>query len=459
MAIHITHDFLTNVGAVAPTANMYYLTLFLTGVLGFTRVGQTNMNIVPSVTGTVAINRGASINLGTGKEYYVQVPTSSYTVPASADNGKILVLRSVDNPKTNSGLFRVLSGSVVDNAFIIDYRTPSGSFPPIESGSLSGSIDWMLFPSEASFAPTEVYADNGAGSGYRTFGASTYPRTILRSPHPSGWQVRICAESFTDRGTFSHGFGNTVTVGCSGTIAGDWQVGVENTHGCNFWNDNDLARRAGQQGGCDPTLGVNTAWTTGQWRVYIWGDDQTGSVWFLNRNVSIGNGGMVVFGLPENEPLPLLDKVIHRLFSIGDSVTFSVGTAPTWNIGTRNEKLFTGQAFGFSGMPVSVVMSSYHMLTQNTAPRQAVTSDNPVFKATELIPVELLAGTYMTSNVANSPQAQNLPLEPRRMGFVPIARQGRSNFAGWATSSDSARLWFHTNDGVYFPWGGLAVLP
>lgn len=458
MTVHCTHDFLTLINAVSPTSNMYFVTLFLTGVLGFTRVGHTNMNINASVTGTVAQNRGASINLGSGKEYYVQIPTASYTVPTSADNGKILVLKSRNFPLANSGLFRVLSGSVTDNAFIVDYRTPGGSFPPIESGSFSGSLDWMLFAAETSFATSEVYSDNGAaGNGYQTFGTATYPRTILQSPF--GWQVRICAESADDRWNIGGlTCGNTFAVGLSGSAAGDFSVGGEHTHGPLFWNDNENNRRHGQSVGCDPSLAVFASWQTGQWRIWMWGDDQTGSFVMFNRGVVTVSDGMLLFGMPEHEPTPVPTRLIHRLFTIGDSQQGSPGS-PTWNIGTQDKYSYSGQAFGYVNQPISCVMSSYHIIYADQAPRNNVTADNPVFKATDLIPVELLAGTWLTQYIKSSPLGQNMPLEPRRMGIVPIVRQGRSNFGNWTTSTDTAKSWFHATNGMYCPWGGLSALP
>lgn len=458
MTIHCTHDFLTNTSAVAPSANMYYLALFLTGVLGFTRVGQTNFNVNPLQSGTVANNRGASINLGSTKEYYVQVPTASYTVTTSGDNGKILVLKSRNFPLANSGLFRVLSGSVADNAFIVDYRTPGGTFPPIETGSLSGSLDWQLWNGEGSFATSEVYASNGLASGhYRTWGSSTYPRLIMQSPF--GWHVRLCLESADDRWNIGDWrTGNTVTVGMSGNIAGDWSVGGETTHAGAFWDDGVNASRKGNQCGIDPLLAGFAAWTSGQWRVFMWGDDQTGSVYFVNRNVTVGSNAMCIFGMPENEPQPPPARLIHRLFTIGDSQQGNPG-GPTWNIGTQNEYSYSGQAYGFVNQPVSCVMSSYHIIYTDAAPRAQVTSDNPVLKATEVIPVELLAATWLTQYIRGNVPGQNMSLEPRKMGLVPMVRQGRNNFASWTTSTDPGRTWFHVNDGMYLPWGGLAVLP
>lgn len=455
MTVHLCRDFLTLTNAVSPTSNMYMVALFLTGVLGFSRVGQTNWNIHPSAKGHVVSGSGASINLGAGKEFYVAVPTSSYVVPASADNGKILVLKSFNYPRHNSGLFRVLSGSVVDNAFIIEWRSTGGTFPPIESGSLSGSLDWMLFGDERSLATAETFSDNGAtGNGYRTFGTATYPRGIWRSP--MGWEVRICAESAVDRSNI--GTGNTFAVGVSGNLAGDFSVGGEHTHGGLYWNDNEYYRRSGQQVGCDP---LASAWTTGQWRVFMWGDDQTGSCVVFNRAVTSGYRGMLWFGVPENEPVPLPSKIIHRVFVVGGSYSslYPSNSDPNWDIATQYQYLFSGQAFGFSGQPISLVFSPYVIIYGNQKPRTLIDTDNPVLGATELYPVELLAGTWTTQQNKTSPTNQNMILEPRRMGTAPMARLGRDNFGFYTLTTDANRSWIHTANGIFMLWGGPPVLP
>lgn len=458
MTVHLCRDFLTLTNAVAPTSNMYMVALFLTGVLGFSRVGQTNWNIHPSAKGHVVSGSGASINLGAGKEYYVAVPTASYTVPASSDNDKILVLKSFDYPRHNSGLFRILSGSVADNAFIVEWRSTGGTFPPIESGSLSGSLDWMLFGDERSLATSETFSDNGAAdNGYQTFGSATYPRGIWRSP--MGWEVRICAESADDRWNIG-GWetGNTFAVGVSGNLAGDFVVGGEHTHGGLYWNDNEPNRRKGQQVGCDPVLLVDASWTTGRWRVYMWGDDETGSCVMFNRNVTNGGDAMLWFGVPENEPVPLPPKIIHRVFVVGDSIRLNPG-GPTWDIATKNESSYSGQAFGISGQPISLVFSPYVIIYENQKPRTLIDTDNPILGATELCPVELLAGTWMTQNIRGIPTGQNMILEPRRMGFAPMARLGRDNFGSYVLTTDANRSWIHAFNGIYMMWGGPPVLP
>jgi hypothetical protein len=466
MTIHTTRDFLTTASAVAPGCNVYLLTLFLTGVLGFSRVGQTNMNIVPLASGTVTASRGASINLGSGKEYFVFVPTASYSVPTSSDNGKILVLKSYNYSRYNSGLFRVLSGSSADNAFIVDWRSTGGAYPPIESGSLSGSLDWMLFASENTFAQSEgSFADNGETGKYRTKGSATYPRTILQSPHTSSWQVRICLESSEDRNNGGTKFcGNTIAPGYSGNLAGDFSAGGDHLHGALFFDnfDGTSTGTSGKQVGLDPglVLGGGSPWKSGQWRVFIWGNDQTGTTIIVNRNVTDMADGWALFGLPENEAQINLPKNVMRLFTIGDSN--QGGSYLRWRVGSSNTDGLSGLSFGYSGQPISCVMQTYGFITDLSVfagkPRDSASAaDSPFLSATELIPVDLLTGTYDTLHTREN--IQNTVLEPRRLGQVPMARLGRSNFGDWTLTSDTGRSWFHIKDGIFLPWGGPQILP
>jgi hypothetical protein len=275
---------------------------------------------------------------------------------------------------------------------------------------------------------------------------------------PMGWQVRICAESNDDRWTIgAWNTGNTISVGKSGSTAGDFQVGGPHTHGGLFWNDNKPTRRNGQQCGIDPILAGFSAWKTGQWRVFIWGDDQTGSTIIINRNVTVGADALAMFGMPEQEPQPVPIDMVHRIFTVGECVQNNPSIS--WSIATKNEYFRTGQAFGFSNQPISCVFSTYHAIDSDNNPRDLVTRDNPVFQAIELIPVELLAGTWRTQHIRGSPNNQNMVLEPRRMGLVPMARMGRSNLSSWTLSADKNLSWFHIMDGIYLPWAGPPALP
>lgn len=471
MAIHVCRDFFTLGASLTPLANIYFLSLFLTGVLGFTRVGQTSADYPPLQKGFVVSGSGASINLGSGsaKEYYVSVPTASYLMSSSfSDSGKILVLKSRNYPRHNSGLFRVLSASISDNAFIIDYRSisgslASGSLPPIESGSLSGSLDWMLFnaePQQVGNTNHETYTGNGLPApNYATYGTgSNYPRVIYKSPHSSSWQVRLCWESYPDRWSVNGvpGLHNTFSVGLDGDVRGDWQFFGRNCHGLNFWNNGTAGLRAGQQAGLAPAMVGFNDYTNGQWRLYMWGDDQTGSTIIMNRPGSSNYQGGAGFGMADNEPAPIPTNPIHRVFSFGRGTSF----APSLDIGSYNEYGMTGQAFGFNGTPISMVFNHYHIIYADQFPETFVTQDSLHLGATELLPVDVMAGTWLTSYIGSSPFGQGMFLEPRRMGIGPCGiRTGRSNFGDWTLSNDANRSWFHSTNGWYMPWGGPPTLP
>jgi hypothetical protein len=167
---------------------------------------------------------------------------------------------------------------------------------------------------------------------------------------------------------------------------------------------------------------------------------------------------MLWFGVPENEPTPVPSKIIHRVFVVGDSNQNDPDDAK-WDIGTKNEYSYSGQAFGYSGQPISLVFSPYVIIYDNQKPRSLIDTDNPVLGATELYPVELLAGTWTTQYIRSTPTGQKMILEPRRMGTAPMARMGRDNFGFYTLTTDANRSWLHTANGVYMMWAGPPVLP
>ena len=105
-------------------------------------------------------------------------------------------------------------------------------------------------------------------------------------------------------------------------------------------------------------------------------------------------------------------------------------------------------------------MANYTLLNANSnlnyINADAAAGPTPFLGANELIPVDLIAGAQ-DNNYADGNEPV-LPMEPRRLGRVPFARQGpATNMTNWTTGS--AGSWLHAKNGVYLPWGGLSVLP
>lgn len=452
MTVHLCRDFLTQPNALAPGTNLYVMSMFLNHVLGFTVHAQTNFDLssYQIVAGSPATGASASINQGAGQEYAVNIPASIYTL-SSADIGRILVLKSQNFPLHNSGLFRIQS--VAGTFATIDYR--SSEFPPSDNG-----INWKIYENEVAASVTGSWnsGSNGRIGEYNTRLTAQASRIILKSPESySSWLVRLCMESGTDV-TSSCPVGMTIAPGLKITDIDTFSDFNEYClHGPMFYNTSSIVYR-GSAVGLQPSL-VNNRWARGQWRVFIVGDDETGTTSIVTRLVlpfSGAGSSWASFGIPHDED-PLLKirytekEQFARVFVIGSSVASS---SISWRrAGYHTDSDLMGVAWSIAKRPTPLVVSSYTDISnQSIAVRDLSTADNTPFGGgqTELIDVELIAGTLHSMNdVADVPV---FGYEPRRMGLVPYVKQGRSNFGNWKVSANAS--WLHTEGGVYLRWGG-----
>lgn len=439
---------------------MYLASLFLFGTLGFTQSGHTNFNLSSSYQ--VAAGPSASINLGGGLEYAVQIPPATHTV-SSSDVGRILTLRSTANPRHNSGLFRVRSVDSGSNRLFVDYRSTEA--PPAESGTL----DFKLFLSESNFVP--VNAGNALGStAYHGFGASANnTRIILNSPHSSSWGVRLCYETAADSSAI--GMIVSVTPGMSGNSAGDFATGsyelnnrVEHLH-TSLWNNNTLINS--HRGATPGFSGPSSVDTVSFIRFFAWGDDQTGSTVLVNRSVSSSYyNSWNSFGMADDAGYELPPRTANRLFAFGTAPA-SILLEISWLTGQVELNTQSGVAFGLNNKPVSCCISQYCYVggqSYNGSSREGikgeiVAADNLLLSASELQPVELVAGTLEGHTNLNVSSAQFACFEydPRIMGKFPMGRSGRANFSPWTTTSDVSKSWLHILSGVYMPWSGPSL--
>jgi len=355
---------------------------------------------------------------------------------------------------------------------------------------------------------------------YHTQSGSYMLRAVYQSPHESGWQVRLCLESSYDRRQACLGVGFSVAPGFGATVGsnGDFPVGGQHLHGPLWHNTTDLNYVATVVG-IDPVLawtvygvdgidvylatpgygnvnpdsamfgsniidsqGNQRGWDVG-WRFYAWGDDETGSVVVLNRNIpNIWSGdAMLAFGLPEDETQPLPPLDVQRLFVYGGWFTGGYGNGVMWNdegntLQSNGSGLSAGVAFSLDKRfgPISCVLSSYAYVDGSsggarTSESQQIrydvqAADTPFLHATELVPVDVVAGTldsncpgYIVPFLGTQVYSV-LHMEPRRMGIFPFARQGRAaNQAQWSAIGPD-KTWFHAMNGVYLPWGGTTPL-
>jgi hypothetical protein len=440
----------------------YFMAMFLYTVLGYTIVGQTNFNLTGS-TLLKGYGTNGSLNQGTqATQYAFKCPTGTYTV-TTADIGRILVLKSPGNPMINSGLFRVTGVDTTNNYLFINYR--AGATPPAET-----NMTWGLYENELVFLTTVNWPNGGGGVGngiagtYQGQTSSPQSRIVMQCPSSLAWQVRICYENYYDYGGGGGGStmpggaiyssGITQAVGFGGNSVGDFQPGGQHTHTALFFNVH-----AGTWTSC--TSGI---WLSGatQARFYIWGDDQTGTVFMAGRSV-VGGGtdSFVHFGIPEDEEQPLPPLTVQRLFTIGANQSGNSGNNGIyWNCGPAFSR--GGMGFGLSNQPVSCIYSLYNRMDgglfyENATLRGAdYANDSEYIAATELLSADLVVGT-LDNNYENG-GIEQLILEGRRIGRAPIVRLGRNNYGNYQTTTDPNQSWIHLADGMYLPWQG-PILP
>lgn len=551
MTVHICRDVLlggTLGGQTSSYDSFWTVGIFLQGVLGFTVASSAGAaalipppyadTTVPYFSATQTgpnswtfaqvsssiLNRTTGscfINLGTGKEMYVQFspdvmnlsaaaypigyPDISASFPAGAGTNfwdrKWLCLKSNEYPLANSGIFEVVSQSYSDNALIIEYRAGTGSFPPVQTGSFATASIWLPPPGSdngfpgrtaATTGPITTLVNNGAGStGYSTSGSTaTFPRVVLTSPHSSSWQVRLCIESVNDM--WNANDPTFTAIPGFGAIAGDFMIGKYLTtsslhlHINNWWNEPgsslyfpNFTNRAGTRPGLDRWWntfggGLPQIWNSEVWRIsgrlYMWGDDQTGSCLVFHRpQRGPYENCFMMFGIPEDEPDPLPGThPIHRLFTMGNTY-FNAIKDIDWRNGEYNSYGIGGAAYSLDKRqgPISCVMaflasvaftaSSFGSTDRPLNFDLRMHSSSFAGGAREVIPVELIAGGWDNQYINGQPPVY--PLEIRRLGHVPIARMGTNvAMSNWVTADDD-RTWFHIKNGMYLPWGGIIPLP
>lgn len=435
---------------------------------------------VPQIVQTAAVVPVWTI---TGSNF---MPDTASGVTMPAGFSYTLGVKSAANSLANSGLFPIVSmdyspgytaatGSVSGTYRItFDPRISTGSKLPLDT-----NFQWTIIAKSTNvgvwdqFGPAG-FSDNSGIDGsqvddgrYHTSGSSHMLRAIYQSPHSTRWQVRLCMENKFDRDHATNGMCFTVAPGFSGSSTGDFAVGGPHLHGP-MWFNTSSASYKGTVVGLDPRLAsgdqvVSNTLANFKWRFYAWGDDTTGTVLVLNRNSVNAADGMVMFGIPEDETVPLPPRPIQRLFAIG--ANNSSGNDVDWANGPIGLNGTSGVAYSLSPYAgiISCVMSCYSYLADDKGDNihsiryDANAADTPFLSGSELIPADIVAGTW--DNNVNSTATPVFNIEPRRMGRVPFMRFGRSTGQPqWSTVDSGSNNWFHAKNGVYLPWGGVDPL-
>lgn len=493
MSIHLCRDFITQGNASSPGTTMYATAIFLFHVLGFDFIQHRNFPLQSSSYekgGTTVLSGNilfASINSGSATGYQVMIPTASYLV-SSADLNRILALKSDNFPKANSGLFRITSASISDNFLTIDYRVNTGTLPPTDD-----RLRWRIYEQESivkstwssgSNTPTQVLATGSSlRFGYRTWDAgsagslpASASRVILQSPDDSKWQVRLALESDYDVKSGSCQTGLTFAPGFFTSTPPYEAPGFKELHGPLYFNSS-ASLYQGTAVGPGPAM-IGSQWTTGSWRILMWGDDETGTLVIVNRGLTLNASGWAAFGLPEDDHLyPTIapdPNTMKRLFTMGsanavgtlnwrsDFVTASINLPPNVNC----------VVWGDNEQPILAALSTYaDVFNQTTHFRNITQAGTSSFGGyTEVIDVEILAGLFDTTQSTLTSSVYQF--QPRRVGRFPLARLGSGKFGGipssvgfatWSHSSDvhvdagTGPQWLHTEGGIFLPWEGPAI--
>jgi hypothetical protein len=254
----------------------------------------------------------------------------------------------------------------------------------------------------------------------------------------------------------------SVVPGVGGDVSGDFPVGGKHLHHY-LWRNQSNSNFKNTLIGPDRNDGGGV--DNGSGRIYLWGDDTTGSVVYVNRHAGGFTNSWFAFGLPEEEDSPGPSLDVQRLFVAGVSqakqgsgggvegasihLTSDAG-ASTW---------MGGSAYGISRQPVSCCFSLYAFLTGQTSaansPRfVSAASDNSFTMQSELMSIDLVAGTF--DNYQDLTGNALIQLEVRRLGTLPFAKAGRI-VTRWSASND--KQWIHLMNGVWLPWSGFGQLP
>lgn len=433
---HLCRDFLTLTSSNSTPTTLYLTSLFLTDILGYVVDSHANFNLL-----SFAIKKSipATINLGSGKEYYVQVSNSNHNVSAS-DINRILTIRSTNNPKHNSGLFRVSNIDAGTNSFIIDYR--SSEYPPSESVTIS------LYKDEHNI--TYNSGSNGLSGVYNTSSSlATASRCIFT--HNIGYKVRLCLESSQDiTGTIPAGMSIApgVETGIYTSLSGDFIKGNGYHLHTSMFFDTTSSFYRGTVVGISPRHD-----SLGQFRFICIGDDNTGNCSIITRNVNFVSGGnsFASFGISEDY-YPGNDDLINKLYVVGQclqtgAISFENGI-DSYNMGV------SWMSGGYH--PTHCLMSSYGYSINTTSPFFLSSSYNTQWlsNTTELLNVELISGISKTNTVTTTKNAYDM-FSPRRLGKLPHVYQGTTNYLTWSLSPDKKYL--HTINDVYLEWQGPSL--
>lgn len=424
------------------TTGIIYVTTS-TGLQTVQYTGTTGTSFTGCTGGTGTMTTGGSVVAGFYQSGYFFINTSAGVQQVSYTG------------KTTTSFTGCTGGTGTMSTGGAVFFSPS--LPPIEP---TDSMNWYLYASDANCPLNGTENTNPAGQ-YRGNGNSTTPRLILQSPHPMGWQVRICNETGTDQ---SNSSAITFIPGFDGNASGDFLVTGRHLHTPLFYNSSSGIYVGGAPGCGDFSVAAGVVY-----RHTIVGEDDgyaTGAL-MIGRRPSNGTNPksfLVSFGLPENEPTPLPTNNEARLYAIGSATSGDNLNDTSWypgNNGTSNlaQGVSVQENEGTTAaLPVSSCVSLITYVSgvgQTGSPIfDGSAGDNPWIGGIELFPVDIITGTFSGWGGGTA-----FPiLGTRFIGTMPHIREGRANFAEYTLTHDNARAFLHIRRGEYIFWGGPPLI-
>jgi hypothetical protein len=346
----------------------------------------------------------------------------------------------------------------------------SQSLPPAEP---TDSMNWYLYEKDAS-VPIQGASNGNSAIQYRGNGTSTTPRVILQSPHAVGWQVRVCHETTNDSGVGTSPVSSecaliTFAPGFSGDASGDFPVGGPVLHAPLYYNSNSNNLQGGALGfGDNVNIPTGTADIT--YRITMVGDDDGYGITIFGRrpgNASSPRSYNLSFGLPATEVLPPPPNNEARLFVIGSGSSTNSGNNlndvswyPGNIVGLASQGITIRSAYQSLGVPVSINVSLITYVQgvgQTGSPIfDGSAAESPWLGGSELMPVDVISGIVQTWNGSAVANFGFPNLEGRFLGTIPHIREGRANFAEYATTTDLFAQ--HMRRGMWLLWGGPPVV-
>lgn len=336
------------------------------------------------------------------------------------------------------------TGGAVNNPIIVTVNSPN--FPPTwvtgqqvtivnHATNTNANGTWTI--TQAGAFTFALNGSTGTATGGVTGGAylagylggpaaATNSRVIYQSPHPSGWQVRLCAEpeiSNLPRISFSLGYG--------GTSIGEFPMLSNTTNIAEHLNLN-LSNPSANTIYLNTIPGLGTLSTAS--RMTMMGENSGQNVIMYTRTLGATNNGLLAFGISDNEPVPTPSN-LDRLFvyagaPITDSGTIILRIGTATNIGACLK----------NGLPQMMALTGWANLdgTSATSPLlSANAGDCPFTGTTELLPIENWSGSVADVGLTLPGIGSIFGIDQRFMGTAPMMRNGRTNFGNFTLSSEN----------------------